>query len=245
MQAADADGVNAPEEQDHDHDGGDLHDAESLVAGFFDALDVLPPVIDGDGGGEDGGGVVYVELVGGVVGVDEGLREPVVIQGDVHHLVHEADYVLAGGDAGDGPGEDVVEHERRNAELGEAAAEGFLDDAVDAAAGKHGTAFDVNGADGEAEEHDAEDEPGGGCADGLFGNAAGIKGGGAQIIQDDGGGTPEGNERQHHGGCHDQPYAVGPGSYDRSRRGHHKCRLNFAGVLSFRGGPNCLRPWRV
>ena len=61
-----------------------------------------------------------------------------------------------------GPGEDVIEHQRADAEFGEGAAERFFDDAINAATREHGTAFDVDGAYGEAEEHDAEDEPGSG-----------------------------------------------------------------------------------
>src|SRR5260370_24737008 len=38
-----------PGEQDDHHDGGDLHDAESFLAGLLDALGIFPPVIDRDG----------------------------------------------------------------------------------------------------------------------------------------------------------------------------------------------------
>src|SRR5271167_1919017 len=47
--------VDAPADQDHDHDGGDLHDAHGLLAGFGDALDVVPPEVDGNENGEAGG----------------------------------------------------------------------------------------------------------------------------------------------------------------------------------------------
>ena len=99
VNAADANGVDAPEEQNDHHDGGDLHDAQGLVAGFLDALDVLPPVINGDDGSEDGGGVIDVELEGQAVGVDERLREPAMVESDVHQLVHQADDVLSCGNA--------------------------------------------------------------------------------------------------------------------------------------------------
>src|SRR5882757_10561047 len=90
-------------------------------------------------------------------------------------FVDEAGDVLAGRDAGNGAGEDVLEHQGGDAEFGEGAAEGFFDYAVDAAADEHGTAFDVDGADSEGEEHDRDDEPGGGFADSLFGDAAGVE----------------------------------------------------------------------
>ncbi len=37
---------------------------EGFVAGLLDALDVLPPVVDGDDDGEDGRGEVHRELRG-------------------------------------------------------------------------------------------------------------------------------------------------------------------------------------
>jgi hypothetical protein len=92
------------------------------------------------------------------------------------HFVHEAGDVLAGRDARDGAGEDVIEHQRGDAELGEGAAQGLFDYAVDAAASEHGTALDVDRAHGKGEEHDAEDEPGRGFADCLLGDAACIEG---------------------------------------------------------------------
>src|SRR5580692_8375793 len=95
--------------------------------------------------------------------------------GNAEQFVDEASNVLPGGNTGDGAGEDVVEHQRGYAEFGEAAAERFLDHAVNAAAGEHGTAFDVHGAHGEAEQHDAENEPRGCRAYRLFGDAACIK----------------------------------------------------------------------
>src|SRR5262249_22474196 len=38
----------APGDQDHDHYGGDLHDAQGFLAGFVDADDVFAPEINGD-----------------------------------------------------------------------------------------------------------------------------------------------------------------------------------------------------
>ena len=75
-----------------------------------------------------------------------------------------------------GPGQNVIEHQRGDAEFGEGAAQGLLHHAVNAAAGKHRTALDVNRAHGEAEQHDAENEPGRGGANCLLGDAAGIEG---------------------------------------------------------------------
>ena len=50
-------------------------------------------------------------------------------------------------------------------------------DDIHAAAHVHAAAFHVNGTHGEAEQHDAEDEPGSASADRLFGDAADVKSG--------------------------------------------------------------------
>ena len=75
-----------------------------------------------------------------------------------------------------GPGKDVIEHQRRNAELGEPAAEGLFYHAVHAAAREHRTALDIHRAHGKAEQHDAEDEPRRSRSHRLFGDAAGVEG---------------------------------------------------------------------
>ncbi len=54
--------INAPAEDDDNHDGCDLHDLEGLVAGLLDALDVFPPVVDGDDGGKEGRGFIDGEV---------------------------------------------------------------------------------------------------------------------------------------------------------------------------------------
>ena len=141
------------------------------------SLDVLPPVVDGNGSRKERRGVVHVELQEGMVRAGHpGHGEPAVAGTDDDQLIEKAGDVLAGGDAGDGPGEDVVEHQRGDAELGEGATKCFFHHAVDAAAREHGAALDIDRTHGEGEEHDAEDEPGCGLTYGLLGDAAGIKG---------------------------------------------------------------------
>src|SRR5260370_23175297 len=49
---AEPDRVDAPGYKNHDHYSRDLHDAHRLLAGFVDALDVVPPEINGDEDGE-------------------------------------------------------------------------------------------------------------------------------------------------------------------------------------------------
>src|ERR1019366_1235385 len=55
-------GDQAPGDQDHHHNGGDLHDAERFLAGFVHADDVLAPEVDGNYGGEHGGEIRRVDL---------------------------------------------------------------------------------------------------------------------------------------------------------------------------------------
>ena len=78
-------GVQAPANQDHDHYGRELHDAHGLLAGFRNALDVVPPEIDGDENCEH-----------------RGARARRNVQRDVNiikRLVGQADNVLARGHA--------------------------------------------------------------------------------------------------------------------------------------------------
>ena len=91
-------------------------------------------------------------------------------------FVEETAEVLAGGNAADWAGEDVIEHQSGDGEFGEPAAEGLLDSAIDAAANEHATAFDVHRADGVRKNHDGEDEPGSSLAYEAFGFAAGVVG---------------------------------------------------------------------
>ncbi len=55
------DGQRAPDQKRDNHDGGDLHDAQSLAAGFVDTLSVHPPKIDRNQRRKKGREVVYVE----------------------------------------------------------------------------------------------------------------------------------------------------------------------------------------
>ena len=176
MDAANPNRIDTPDQEDDHHDGGDLHDLHGFAAGLFDALDVLPPVENGDDGGKDGRRVVHVELKGIVVRIHQRRRQPMAVIGNRHQLIHQPGNILSRGDAGDGAGEDVVEHQSGDAELGEGSSQRFFDHAVNAAAGEHGTAFNVHRAHREAEQHDAEDEPRGGRTDCLLGDAAGIEG---------------------------------------------------------------------
>ena len=54
MSAGMEDREEAPGKQDDDHDSRDLHDLECLFAGFFNPLQVLPPVVDRDPDGHAG-----------------------------------------------------------------------------------------------------------------------------------------------------------------------------------------------
>jgi len=63
--------------------------------------------------------------------------------------------------------------------LAKAAAQSFFHHAVDAGAGEHRTAFDIDRAHRKAEQHDAQDEPRRRLAHHLLGDASGIEGRGA------------------------------------------------------------------
>ena len=178
-------GDDAPGDQDHHHHGGDLHDAQSFLARFVDPDDVLAPEVKGDDDGEHGREIRPVHAHSGNVQPPAG-------------LIDEAGGIQAGAHGADGAGEHVVEHEGGHRELGEGAAHGFVHHLVHAAAHEHGTAFDVDGAHGVGEQHDGQDEPRRGLSHGRFGDAAHIVGGRSQIAQHDGGGAPEGDERQHY-----------------------------------------------
>ena len=182
-------GIEAPTDQQHHHDGGELHDAQRFVARLGNALDVLPPEIDGDENGE--------KCSRGTVVQDE--RDMRVGQQFIDH----AGEILARGDAADGPCENVIEHQRRNRELREGAAEGFLNHAVNAATHEHAAALDVNRAHAIAENHHGQDEPRGGLADEALRLAAGVICGRSEIVEHNRGRAPEGNEGEHGRGGHD------------------------------------------
>ena len=218
-------GEHAPTDDGDAHDGGELHDFHGFVGAFPDADDVGPPEVDSDADGDDH--AERIDGLGAGGGIeDDGMFPALADQGE--QVADEPDQVLAGGDGADGAGEDVIEHEGGDGEFGEAAAHGFFDDFIHAATGEHGAAFHVHRADGVGKEHDAEDEPGGGLADGLLADAADVVGGGGQVAEHDGGGAPEADEHQRDGGDHqhiDFAFLRGVGNFRaieiQGRRGAH------------------------
>src|ERR1039457_3989846 len=184
------DGGDAPDDEDDHHGAGDLHDPQSLLAGFMHADNVLAPEVEGNPGGEDGGEIRRVNVQSGQVQV-------------LAEVIDEAAEVEARADGTDGAGEHVIEHRSGHGELGERPAHSLVDHAVDAAAHEHGAALDVDGAHGVGEQHDRQDEPGSGFADGGFGDAADVEGAGGKVAEHDSGGAPEGNEGQHDRGGDD------------------------------------------
>src|ERR1700687_1358850 len=114
----------------------------------------------------------------------------------VESLVEESDKILARRHAAYRPSQDVIKHQRGDAELGKRSAHRFFDDAIDATAHEHAAALDVDGAYGVGKQHDPEDEPRRGLADVAFGFASGIVSGRSEIVEDDGRGSPERNEAQ-------------------------------------------------
>ena len=86
--------------------------------------------------------------------VVHGARDPAMGLGRGEGVIDQSRDVLPGGNARDRAGEDVIEHQGGDADLGQGPAHGLLDHAVDAAADEHGAAFDVDGAHREGEQHD-------------------------------------------------------------------------------------------
>src|SRR5208283_1793428 len=175
-------GIDAPANQNYDHHRRNLHDAHGLLAGFVNSLDVVPPEIESAQNREARGAEVRRN-----------------VQTDVNvvaGLVEQSNDILPGRHAADRAGQNVVEHQGGNAEFGQRTAHRFFDHPVHAAAHEHAAAFDVNRAYRIGKQHDPQDEPGRRLADVAFRLAARIISGGSQVIQDDGCGTPEGNEAQ-------------------------------------------------
>ena len=97
-----------------------------------------------------------------------------------------------------GPGQDVVEHQGGDRQLGQEAAHRLLDHPIDAAADEQRTALDIDRADGVAEEHHGQDEPRGGRADGVLDDAADVVGRAGQVAEHHGRRPPVGDEGEHH-----------------------------------------------
>src|SRR5215468_10272224 len=137
MPGANGERVNAPSDEDHHHDGDELHDVEGLFARFGNALGIFPPEIDGDENGKTRGDQ-SCHAIG-----EMGFAEMEVLK----EFVEETAEILARRDAADGTGEDVVEHQSGNAEFSQTTAEGLFNGAINAAADEHAAAFDVHRTD--------------------------------------------------------------------------------------------------
>ena len=153
-----------------------------MRAGFVDALDVAPPEVNGHHHAEYGGERIR-----------RGVQAEMAEAGD---LIEQTPQVLARADHTDGAGEDVVEDERRDRDPRHERAHGVAHHHVYATAHEHAAGFHVDRAHGETEEHHAEDEPWSALADGVLGDAAGVKSGRGQVAQHHRRGAPERNERK-------------------------------------------------
>ena len=118
----------------------------------------------------------------------------------LREFIDQAGQILTRGDHADRAGQDKVEEQRRHGNAGEKRAHRVADHNVDAAPNKHGGTLHIERAHREAEQHDAQHEPGGAAANCLFSDAAGVKRGRRQITEYDGGGSPERNKSQRDGG---------------------------------------------
>ena len=166
--AADQQRVSAPGDQRDHHHRGELHDPQRFFTRFGNSLDVLPPEIQRGRHGEHFGGRVG--------------REREVNMAVRQQLVQQSRQVLAGGNAADGAGEDVVEHQRRNRKFRQRPAHRFLHHAIHAAAHEHAATFDVKLRNRVRQQHRCENEPGRGFSDELFGLASGVIRGRRQVV---------------------------------------------------------------
>ena len=185
MSAAHPDGYDAPGNHHDHHHGSHIHDPQRFSTGFGNSLDILPPEINRHGQGKLSRG-----------GID--WKRKVDVQ-TAKQLVQESRQVLARGDAADGPGQNVIEHQRGDGKFRQRAAHGLLDHAIDATANEHAATFDIHGSHGIREQHDGQDEPGRGFSNGLLGDGACVERGRAKIVEYNGGRPPKGDERQHGG----------------------------------------------
>ena len=113
-------GEGGPAKQDDDHHGGDLHDPQGLFAGFLNPLGVLPPEVHGDCDGEHHRRPIDVYVGRAMEQVVHGARDPAVGVGGGKGVIDQSCDVLSGGNARDRPGEDVIEHQGGDTDLGQA-----------------------------------------------------------------------------------------------------------------------------
>ena len=130
----------------------------------MEAARIAPPEIAGDEHGDARGPQVERLF----------RRMPWVTKGG-ERLGEKPHDVLACHDPGNRASQDVIEQQGRDRELGQGAAQGFFDDAIDPAPRKHRARFDIDGAHGIREEHHPKDKPRRGTADGLLRDAPDIK----------------------------------------------------------------------
>src|ERR1019366_920368 len=149
-------------------------------AGFVNALEVLPPEVN-DHHYRKGGGERIVRNVNVVTEMMEGVGK-------------KSSNVLACGYRADGAGENVVEQERGNRQLGQSPAHGLFDHPVDTPANEHRARLDVDGPNRVAEKHDRKHEPGSAFADDLLGVAAHVVRRRSKVGEHNGCGPPERNE---------------------------------------------------
>ena len=153
----------------------------------------------------------------------QGIGHPAMPVGGSKQLVDQSGNVLPSGNPGDRASKNVIEHQRRDAYLGQRGTKRFFHDAVHAAAHEHGAAFDVHRADAEREQHHSQHEPRRRLAHRLFRGRGRVKRRRAHVIEHDGGGAPPGNEGQHHRAGDDNADSIV--GRNRLRRGRHRGKL--------------------
>ena len=178
-------GNGTPHQKHDNHYGHYLHDAQGFGAGFGNSLDVQPPEVKRHGDCEEDCKRIRRNLYPKSCGCGR--------------FVDQMPQILAGADAADRAGENIVKQQRGNGKPCHKRTHGVPDHDIHAAPHEHAAAFHIHGPDGEAEEHDSQDEPRGTPPDRLLGNAADVVYARTEIVEHDGRSAPEGYEGEHDG----------------------------------------------
>ena len=89
-----------PDDEDDNHHRGYAHDLQGFLAGLVNSLSVLPPEIHRHHHGKNGGAEVLLNLE--------------MQMGVLQQPIQQAHEIESGRNSADRPGEDVIEHQRRN-----------------------------------------------------------------------------------------------------------------------------------
>ena len=175
--------IAAPNEHNADHSAGHIHDAKRFFARLVNALNVFPPEIDGDDNGEYCRTAIHRKA-------DASMKM-------FQQLIQHSDQVQACRHTADRTGQNVIEHQRRDGELGQRGTHRLLDHAIHAATDEHAATLDVKRRYRTGKQHNPKDEPGRRLADEVLGDCARVEGRRTHIVEHNCGYAPKRNECEH------------------------------------------------